>query len=416
MHARAWRALFTGAEAEPLRARIEAIASSLSGFDPELGPGLSSGAAGRALLFHHLAAGHADAAPRAALAERWMERAAELLAHTRTSAGLFEGFAGVGFAATVLGWQEGDALAAIDDGVSLAVERDDQHQLCDVITGPLGLGVYLLRRPAAVGGPALDRILEQIATRAQIDAEGARWFSTSESFHSEGRRRSYPQGCYDLGLAHGLAGIVTFLSRVLGRGRGAATRLAPLIEAAITWLWRKQLPRPRDDGQDWPSRFGGFVLPDGRPEPRPSRASWCYGDVGIGVSLWRAGEACQRPEWQADGLALVKAAARLSEQRAGVSDACLCHGSAGLGHLCNRLFQESGDPELQQLARHWLKVAVRQAQHPEAAGGYRFPGGSERPGWHEDLTVINGVAGVGLALQSAISEEEPTWDAMLLAA
>ncbi|HEX7277236.1 MAG TPA: lanthionine synthetase LanC family protein, partial [Acidimicrobiales bacterium] len=88
------------------------------------------------------------------------------------------------------------------------------------------------------------------------------------------------------------------------------------------------------------------------------------------------------------------AAAARPIQDAGVVDAGLCHGAAGLLHVSNRLYQATGDERQAAAARRWLEPALTL---PVAGAGF-----------------LEGRAGVGLALLAATTDVEPEWDRILL--
>ena len=57
---------------------------------------------------------------------------------------------------------------------------------------------------------------------------------------------------------------------------------------------------------------------------------------------------------------------------AGVADACLCHGAAGLGHIFHRIFLWTGDPALEDAARRWLGHALEMRVRGAGIAGYKF--------------------------------------------
>jgi hypothetical protein len=104
---------------------------------------------------------------------------------------------------------------------------------------------------------------------------------------------------------------------------------------------------------------------------------------------------------------------------AGVADAGLCHGSAGNAHLFNRLWQATGDPVFQAAARRWMDVTLDFALAQGGVMGFRAhypaPEGAGSA-WKEEPGVLEGYAGVGLALTAALYPVVPDWDRFLMAA
>jgi hypothetical protein len=107
----------------------------------------------------------------------------------------------------------------------------------------------------------------------------------------------------------------------------------------------------------------------------------------------------------------VRAAARPPDQT-GVVDACLCHGSAGLAHLFNRMYQMTAEPALADAARFWVERTVElcSAALPGRDAALTT---AERPAWNGP-GLLEGAAGVALALEAASTTAEPVWDQMLL--
>jgi hypothetical protein len=166
-------------------------------------------------------------------------------------------------------------------------------------------------------------------------------------------------------------------------------------------------------------------------EPGPARSAWCYGDPGVAMALLLAARDVGDLAWAtaATGLAL-RAAARPAGQ-AGVTDAGLCHGSAGLAHLFNRLYQLTAEQALADAARLWVERTLElcSASAPgESAPGADAPRtaapGAAAPGRvplavaaqpaYGGSGLLEGAAGVALALAAAATTAEPVWDQMLL--
>jgi hypothetical protein len=146
------------------------------------------------------------------------------------------------------------------------------------------------------------------------------------------------------------------------------------------------------------------------------RSAWCYGDPGVAAALLGAARSVGEPTWEREALEIARAAAARPAEEAGIVDAGLCHGSAGLGHLFNRMYQTTGDEALGQAARFWFERTLAMRQPDLGVGG--FPASSVREDgtryWRDDPGVLTGAAGVALALLAATTSIEPAWDRILL--
>jgi hypothetical protein len=101
-------------------------------------------------------------------------------------------------------------------------------------------------------------------------------------------------------------------------------------------------------------------------------------------------------------------------EHAGVVDGGMCHGAAGLAHIYNRLGRATGHQGALESARHWFRHLFTLARPGEGVGGFLMYRGNETPQWAPDLGLLNGGAGIGLALLGAVSSVEPSWDQSML--
>jgi hypothetical protein len=148
------------------------------------------------------------------------------------------------------------------------------------------------------------------------------------------------------------------------------------------------------------------------------RSAWCYGDPGVAVALYSAARELADPDMARAALALARRSAALAPEVAIVEDTCVCHGSAGLGHLYNRLFQATGDEILREASLHWFRLALDSRRKGRGAAGFLFLGPKLSPGTRlracADRSFLNGTIGVAHALVSACSDKPPVWDRILL--
>jgi hypothetical protein len=117
-------------------------------------------------------------------------------------------------------------------------------------------------------------------------------------------------------------------------------------------------------------------------------------------------------------LAIAHRAAERPFEEAGIKDAALCHGCAGLGHLFNRTFQATGEPELAQAARAWFERTLAMRHPGRGIGGYEAwqPDAAGSTARSADPGLLNGATGIALALLAATTPIEPAWDRILLVA
>ncbi|MCE9578781.1 MAG: lanthionine synthetase C family protein [Deltaproteobacteria bacterium] len=373
---------------------------------------LSSGDAGHALLFAYLArSGLGDFGP----AEERLERAMDAVGAQPMSAELFSGFTGIAWVAEHL--QDRDCPDDVNDALVPVLgdhlATSPWRGAFDLITGLVGIGLFALEGLHRPGRRALlATVVDRLHDTAQPTAHGLAWRTPPEQIMMARARAAHPDGYYDLGLAHGVPGIIALLGQAIAADVATA-RAWPLLRGAVAWLLARRAPAA--DGSHFPPLV---ATADAACAAPGCRLAWCYGDAGIAVALLGAARAVGDRAWEAEAIALAHEMARRDVGSCGVRDAGLCHGAAGLAHIYNRLWQATRDPVLHAAARHWLEITVG-LWTDTGIGGYQFWTPREPDfafAWTDDPGVLTGSAGVALALLAAISADEPRWDQFLLTA
>lgn len=374
----------------------------------EVGPGLAGGESGFALFFSYLdqahpGEGHDD------VAMELLERTIQATAENPLMPSLYSGFSGVAWTLEHLAgrlYEEGDdgedpgeeVTAAIVEHVGLTPWKGHY----DLISGLVGFGVFALERlPRPGGDECLRRVVTRLTELAESGPRGTTWKTGPELMPLE-RDEMFPEGNYNLGVAHGVPGVIS----LLGLAQKAGVECRSLLDGAVEWLLAQKLPPGSG------SIFGYSVAPG--VEPGPSRLAWCYGDLGISAALLVAARAVGERAWEAEALEIARRTAERSLKDSSVVDAGICHGAAGVAHLFNRLYQATGDPMLAEAARRWIDetLALRRG---EGIGGFQSWAPNEEMdlGWRSEAGFLTGSAGVGLALLAAATAVEPEWDRVL---
>lgn len=373
------------------------------------GPGLASGTTGIALFFAALSEVTGDSTfgeTAAALVERAV---AEVSTETRADPGLYGHTVGLGWALNALSgrlFEPDDGDPGIDDLVERLLTFDPWPGHYDLISGLVGLGVYWLSRlpePRARGG--LEQVVRHLSNMAETLNSCLTWFTAPGMF--PGRTHQFPSGHYDVGFAHGVSGVVALLAESLNAGIGEA---GPLLDGAVRWILDQKL------GDQDGSRYPGLLGP-GAP-PRPTRLAWCYGDPGVALALTAAGRALGSAEIVAEAQITARGCVRQATTGM-VEDAGLCHGSGGLAHVFNRLAHAHGDGELRDIARFWIDYTLDNRRSGPCAGfPQRNPAVpmSSEVAYLPSAGLLEGAAGVGLALLAATSSTRPWWDGFYLIA
>jgi hypothetical protein len=385
-----------------------------------------------ALLFAYMGAALGDAAWVARAPER-LNAAIEHAWQRRGWAGLYGGLCGLGWAvehvSEVLGSvdlgaaaaaprsdpddavEEEDDLAEIDGAVVLELQRHGPGPWpgqYDLISGLVGHGVYFVERlPAPAAALGLKLVVDHLEAAAKTTDTGIAWFTRPELL-PEWQRTRDPEGHYNLGVAHGIPGVIHLLSEAAAAGV-ERERVLRLLEGGVDWLLAQKRP---EGSRSW---FGSRVAP-GQPTD-DSRPTWCYGDLGIASVLLQVGRRMRRANWSRFAHDLLDyCMGSQSMDRSGIIDPALCHGALGNAHMFNRIYQSEGDPRYRDAALTWLERGLAMRKPEAAAGGFlafRTPPDSPHS-WEPSPSLLDGAIGVALALIAALTPVEPRWDRLLL--
>jgi hypothetical protein len=394
-----WQALCEGASADELKRVALELVRSLDEVTSE--PPVVSHEV--ATLYYYAD----DVFPDQGFAERCSEhigRTIELMSG-RSGPGLFGGFTGAAWAIehthpSALDDEDGDGLVGLDQALHEVLAAGPWEGEYDLISGLVGFAVYALERgPRPDARACLRLIVDQLVALAHPQANGVAWWTRPDVLNGPGH--------YNLGVAHGVPGVVAALAQICVIPE-LADRARPLLEGAVGWLLKQRRP---------PDRNVAFAYDT--TADVPARSAWCYGDPGIAATLVLAGRLAGDPSWERVGIEIGLRAAERPFAETGVEDAGICHGAAGLSHIYNRLFQATGNSAFAEAARTWLAHTLAIRRPGVGLSGYlsKNPAGpGQELTWGPDPSFLTGIIGIALVMIAAVADAEPNWDRCLLCA
>lgn len=300
-----------------------------------------------------------------------------------------------------------DLLADVDELLlsMLNAERWPGH--FDLINGLVGLGVYFIERlPRPAAKSALAAIVRHLRALSEQQPTGTTWHTPHRLVTEIGRAR-YPNGYYNLGVAHGVPGVLSFLWSAYLLGIETEVSLT-LLERTMEWLIKQQMPA--DSGFRFPAHTTSV-------KKAPSRFTWCYGDLGVLSAISPISIGFDTPSWTSFSSDLYEHCLRQALIAKNIVDAPLCHGASGIAHILNRLFQRNGDERCKSVAIAWYEKTLLLCKPSGGIGGvstWTRPEGSIGGEWTDNPALLAGAIGVALALLAAVTDVEPAWDRLLL--
>jgi len=332
--------------------------------------------------------------------------------------GLYGGLCGLGWVLDHLNAALGGAAVTPDSQPDLNQDTDEvviralgrswRNKPYDLISGLVGCGVYFLERmPRESAARGVGLVVSQLENLAHHADGCLTWYSGPELL-PDWERKHHPHGYFNLGVAHGIPGILHFLSESAAAGV-ERPRCARLLEQAMHWFIARRRPQ---GSKSW---YGEW-LDDGKQND--SRLAWCYGDLGILAVMLQIARRTDRRDWQEFAAGLLQDCLERSEHmaEAGVKDAPLCHGAVGVAHIFNRIYQAEGNPRCRAASLVWFERALSMRRPGFGLAGFstwRIAHGQDAL-WESNPAFIDGAIGVALALLAALTPIDPGWDRMLL--
>lgn len=369
-----------------------------------------TGLAGNALLAGYVYLATEENWARDAM-DGYLAQAAAILASEIARPGLIAGATGLAWVmlhlnARVHGRMCHEEVTEIDEFAQHYVSADGWDGSIDLVTGLTGIGVYALSHPREqVRDKLLAQVMQRLRESARSIGDYFAWV-TLPAFGGRAMARIAPEGSLNLGMAHGVPGVVAFLASCVRQGGPCSEDARRLLDRSLPWLLDSAVVDA-----------GRAAYPYCVEDPTPARCAWCYGEPGVSLCLALCADALGSPAHARRAQDLIRYSVQREDRRAlQIEDAGLCHGSTGLAHALTRLrpkVQPSGDAWIERQALHWYDVtldACDRSEHQNTGRDLQFPG---HPAWTGE-GLLDGGVGAGLALVSAATSISPAWDQLLL--
>lgn len=277
-----------------------------------------------------------------------------------------------------------------------------KHGNYDFLHGAVGIAYYLLYRPAASTEEyyaAFFQLLE-----ALIDASETRDAVPNFDY----KTNSIIPGEINLGLSHGIPSVLKFCIQSYKQGI-CTEKSEKLARQLIDYLLTHT-------NADTTSSYFPYTITISSSERRideVSRLAWCYGDAGAGIILYHAGVAFQdKPTIDFSLKVLLNSTKRKNTEEAMIKDACICHGTAGIAHIYNKMWHYTQDPAFKDACDYWIQKTLGLGVYPDGIAGFKkYTGVSNK--YENDSGLLEGAAGIGLALLSYLTGDF-SWDYCLM--
>jgi len=297
-------------------------------------------------------------------------------------------------------------LEDFDGYLEIALRKFMMQGNYDFLHGGVGIALYFIKRSAKNRKlvSVLNQFLDDLEKISILQEDGTiKW----NSFFG------YPnitEG-YNISLSHGMSSIISILSKMHSVEGIDKEKTEILLRGVVKYILAQEI-----DKDMYGSYFPNCAL-ESTPSVVKSRLAWCYGDLGISSVLYQAGKTLKEDRLLEKSIEVLLFAAtqRRSLEDNFVSDAGLCHGTAGIGHIFYRMWWNTKLPQFKDATDYWFEQTLKMAKFEDGLAGFKaLEIDNEKPVWKNKYGLLEGITGIGLALFTYYYEIDPAWDESLL--
>lgn len=259
--------------------------------------------------------------------------------------------------------------------------------LNEFLHGSLGINYYFLKtNQQSIVNSYIDYLYDS-AHKDNIQDTFC-WIMGFEKLHSKTRS--------DISLSHGMSGLLIFLTRALEQGY-TNHKIPKMIEKGINFILLQEI-----EYANYGSFYPNFALEENEI-PQKSRLAWCYGDLGIALSLWYAGNVMKNKLWSNKAIEIFQySIKRKLPNDTYITDSGICHGTAGVAMIFNRMYLNTGMQEFKDASEYWISETLRYLDETKELLS------------NVDFSLLTGLSGIGLVLLSYLTGDPQSWDELFL--
>jgi len=273
-------------------------------------------------------------------------------------------------------------ISSLEKYIIDGIRFDIQNNKYDFLHGALGGGFYFIREN--INHEVLNDLLEFLYRSAEIDKTNdiIKWKSTLGISNTIG---------YNVCLSHGISSIIIFIAKFINHYKNN-TKAHYILNGAVNYILSQEINH---------KEYGSFFPNQSKANISKSRLAWCYGDLGVAYSLWKAGLIIGNDKWKTKGLdILVQTTNRTVLQDESVGEASICHGTSGIAMFNNSIYKKTKLDCFKQSRDFWIDQTIEFLVN--------------KIGKNRDYSLLTGISGIGLVLLSYISDDDQDWDEIFL--
>ncbi len=297
----------------------------------------------------------------------------------------------------ILSAEEMDVFDAdMGNAFKRSLDIDIKRNNYDLLYGYIGKIIALIEIGSQDAGQ-IERAIDILCQTAIWEDDGCYWIDPDYK----------KEGIVNLGLAHGLPGILVFLLKWTTENQKQSNKMSVSI---ANWI-------ASSASESYYSRFSTSVRP-GAETTAGSRLAWCYGDLGVTLAFLAIDQVYPNKKWKHEIYLTINALKKRTVHNSGIAinkntglmDIGFCHGTSGIAHQFNKIYHLTGEIEMFNQMHYWIEHTIINVEANLTI--YDKLNKSELT--EVDLGLLNGIVGAGLVLLSFLEPEGQDWDRIFL--
>ncbi|WP_282086589.1 lanthionine synthetase LanC family protein [Aquimarina algiphila] len=267
--------------------------------------------------------------------------------------GFFEGFEGIFYTIQYLYHckiiEDDSLLDDLEEYLLKSLSIDFKINNFDPLHGSIGKLLYYINsknKDKEKVNQLVNTFIDSLYNNKKETDHGIFWYDDNEDV----------KDLVNLGVAHGLAGILSFLLRLKELGYNN-TYLDILITGIIKTILNSKNNIPRI------SNFPDYYSKNINQTNINSRLAWCYGDLGIAYTLLYASKVLQRDDLKVEVENITNSTIRRTISNSGINyyedysffDTGFCHGISGIVFILQKINNTLNQPNIDKRIQFWKK-------------------------------------------------------------
>lgn len=269
----------------------------------------------------------------------------------------------------------------------------------DFLHGGTGTFIYLLNRSKRTGiiHKALIQATKTIIEKAVHLEKNYAYID----YYSCSEKKQYP-GKVNMGVSHGMISVIYALEIALSLGicKDQVTDLLDKMCNLVQFATEQSF-----EHYYFPYEFDALT----KDVHSRSRIGWCYGDLGSATVLLPVAQRMGRIHLFDQMKKIILNVCNIPFEAQGIRDEGLCHGLIGNALMLKHISSFLASPDINQLSDFYVSRFIANSNSENHLRS--FVSGQ---GYQENLTLLEGVSGIGLGLLSIITNSESKWKEILL--